>query len=136
MLEKNKTKMEESHTAEHITQTLKEVISDWDIPGTKIVSVIHDNATNMAACTNQLAQDTSWGTIKGVHCVGHTLQLCINSALKKDPVSHCCCCEAPCFTLQKKAQRPPQHLQKNKENRMSPSINLCKMLPLDGILSI
>ncbi|KAL0151741.1 hypothetical protein M9458_052967 [Cirrhinus mrigala] len=78
--------MEESHTAEHISQTLKEVISDWDIPGTKIVSVVHDNATNMVACTNQLAQDPSWGTVQGVRCAGHTLQLCINSALKKDPV--------------------------------------------------
>lgn len=84
-------KMEESHTAEHISQTLKEVISDWDIPGTKIVSVVHDNATNMVACTNQLApintnQDPSWGTVQGVRCAGHTLQLCINSTLKKDPV--------------------------------------------------
>lgn len=79
-------KMEESHTAEHISQTLKEVISDWDIPGAKIVSVVHDNATNMVACTNQLAQDPSWGTVQGVRCAGHTLQLCINSALKKDPV--------------------------------------------------
>ncbi|XP_065115787.1 E3 SUMO-protein ligase ZBED1-like [Paramisgurnus dabryanus] len=79
-------KMEESHTAEHISQTLKEVISDWDIPGTKIVSVVHDNATNMVACTNQLAQDPSWGNVQGVRCAGHTLQLCINSALKKDPV--------------------------------------------------
>lgn len=76
--------MEESHTAEHITQTLKKVISDWDIPGTKIVSVVHDNATNMVACTNQLAQDPSWGTVKGVRCAGQTLQL--NSAFKKDPV--------------------------------------------------
>ncbi len=27
-------KMEESHTAEHISQTLKKVISDWDTNGT------------------------------------------------------------------------------------------------------
>ncbi len=26
--------------------------------------------------------------MKGVHCAGHTLQLCINSALKQDPI--CC----------------------------------------------
>lgn len=75
-------KIEESHKAEHISQTLKEVISDWDIPGTKIVSVVHDNATNMVACTNQLSQDLSRGTVQVVRCAGHTLQLCINSALK------------------------------------------------------
>lgn len=38
----------------------------------------------MVACTNQLDQDPSWGTVKGVRCAGQTLQL--NSAFKKDPV--------------------------------------------------
>ncbi len=87
---------------------MKEVICDRDIPGTKLVSVVHDNATNMVTCTNQLAQDPSWGTVKGVRCAGHTLQLCINSALKKDPV---------CRT-DVAATKPPQYLQKNKESRM------------------
>ncbi|KAM3858642.1 E3 SUMO-protein ligase ZBED1-like [Diretmus argenteus] len=79
-------KMEESHTADHIAHALTEIIYEWDIPSHKIVSVVHDNAANMVACTNQLVQQSSWGNMKGVCCAGHTLQLCINSALKQDPI--------------------------------------------------
>lgn len=43
-------KMEESHTAEHISQTLTEITSDWDIPGLKRVSVVH--------CNRSVARDT------------------------------------------------------------------------------
>lgn len=40
----------------------------------------------MVACTNKLAQDPSFVNLAGVRCAGHTLQLCINTALKQDPV--------------------------------------------------
>ncbi|RXN34368.1 zinc finger BED domain-containing 1-like protein [Labeo rohita] len=79
-------KMEDSHTADHIARELTEIICEWDIPSSKIVSVVHDNAANMVACTNQLVQQPRWGKMKGVRCAGHTLQLCINSALKQDPI--------------------------------------------------
>ena len=42
----------------------------------------------MTTCTIQLAQDPSWGNLQRVRCAGHTLQLCINSGLKQDPVCH------------------------------------------------
>ncbi|KAI2660035.1 E3 SUMO-protein ligase ZBED1 [Labeo rohita] len=79
-------KIEDSHTADHIARELTEIICEWDIPSSKIVSVVHDNAANMVACTNQLVQQPRWGKMKGVRCAGHTLQLCINSALKQDPI--------------------------------------------------
>ena len=56
-------KMEDSHTADHIARELTEIICEWDIPRTKIISVVHDNAANTVACTNQLVQQPSWGNI-------------------------------------------------------------------------
>lgn len=67
----------------------------------------------MVACTNQLAQ-VSWGNMKGVRCAGHTLQLCINSALKQDPAL--LLLQGALFLTSKKAQRPPQHLKRNRKN--------------------
>lgn len=37
-------------------------------------------------CADQLSHNPSWGNVQGVRCAGHTLQLCINAALKKDPI--------------------------------------------------
>ncbi|KAF3837920.1 hypothetical protein F7725_009688 [Dissostichus mawsoni] len=50
------------------------------------VAVVHDNAANMVLCAQQLSQNPSWGNVQGIRCAGHTLQLCINAAVKLDPI--------------------------------------------------
>lgn len=40
----------------------------------------------MVLCVDKLSHNPSWGNVQGVCCAGHTLQLCINAALKKDPI--------------------------------------------------
>lgn len=81
--------LEESHTATNIKERLSEVMEEFKIPGEKRVAVVHDNAANMVLCTELISNDPSWGNAKGVRCAGHTLQLCINAALKTDPICRC-----------------------------------------------
>ncbi|KAF3848769.1 hypothetical protein F7725_015266 [Dissostichus mawsoni] len=67
-------------------QRLGEVMEEFGIPPEKRVAVVHDNAANMVLCAQQLSQNPSWGNVQGIRCAGHTLQLCINAAVKLDPI--------------------------------------------------
>lgn len=78
--------MEETHTAANIAKRLSEVADATGIPGLKRVAVVHDNAASMVLCAEILEKDDEWAKFKGVRCSGHTLQLCINAALKQDPI--------------------------------------------------
>ena len=78
--------MEVSHTAANIAERLCEVLEEFEIPAEKRVAVIHDDAANMVLCAKLLYDNPSWGNIQGVCCAVHTLQLCINAALKQDPI--------------------------------------------------
>lgn len=65
---------------------LGEVAVTYEITGCKRIPVVHDNAANMVLCADILEQEEEWADIKEVRCAGQTLQLCINSALKQDPI--------------------------------------------------
>ncbi|KAK1904419.1 Zinc finger BED domain containing protein 1, partial [Dissostichus eleginoides] len=78
--------LEVSHTAANIAERLGEVMEEFGIPPEKRVAVVHDNAANMVLCAQQLSQNPSWGNVQGIRCAGHTLQLCINAAVKLDPI--------------------------------------------------
>ncbi|XP_071371643.1 E3 SUMO-protein ligase ZBED1-like [Centroberyx affinis] len=79
--------MEGSHTGVNIAQQLGEVADAFAIPNYKRVAIVHDNASNMKLCTETLKKEPEkWGDVQGVYCSGHTLQLCINTALKQDRI--------------------------------------------------
>ncbi|KAK0135825.1 Zinc finger BED domain-containing protein 1 [Merluccius polli] len=79
--------MEVSHTGVNIAQQLGEAADAFAIPNYKRVAVVHDNASNMKLCTETLKKEPEkWGNVQGVYCSGHTLQLCINTALKQDRI--------------------------------------------------
>ncbi|XP_053346541.1 zinc finger BED domain-containing protein 4-like [Clarias gariepinus] len=117
-------KMEDSHTADHIARELTEIICEWDIPSSKIVSVVHDNAANMVACTNQLVQQPRWGKMKGVRCAGHTLQLCINSALKQDPICRTVAAARRLVSYFKKSAKATTALQDQQKQQNVPQHKL------------
>ncbi|XP_073668771.1 zinc finger BED domain-containing protein 4-like [Paramisgurnus dabryanus] len=74
-----------SHTGVNIAQQLGDAADAFAIPNYKRVAVVHDNASNMKLCTETLKKEPEkWGSVQGVCCSGHTLQLCINTALKQD----------------------------------------------------
>jgi hypothetical protein len=60
-----------SHTGMNIADILEEILSDWHVDPTAIVT---DNASSMCLCGRQFPLH--------VPCAGHTLQLAINSGLK------------------------------------------------------
>jgi len=79
--------MEVSHTGVNIAEQLGEVADAFAIPNYKREAVVHDNASNMKLCTETLKKEPEkWGNVQGVYCSGHTLQLCINTALKQDRI--------------------------------------------------
>ncbi|XP_073691495.1 E3 SUMO-protein ligase ZBED1-like [Garra rufa] len=78
--------IEEAHTGINIAARLSEVADTFRIQEQKRVAVVCDNAANMALCVETLKESHKWPEMQGVRCAGHTLQLCINSALKQDPI--------------------------------------------------
>ncbi|KAK1904903.1 Zinc finger BED domain containing protein 4 [Dissostichus eleginoides] len=79
--------MEVNHTGVNIAEQLGEVADAFAIPNYKRVAVVHDNASNMKLCKETLKKDPEkWGNVQWVYCSGHTLQLCINTALKQDRI--------------------------------------------------
>lgn len=74
------------HTAKNIADWLEEAISKFVIPPQKIKAVIHDNGSNVVAAVKILVEKHGWASVR---CVGHTLQLVVNHALKNQAISRC-----------------------------------------------
>ncbi|KAJ8346063.1 hypothetical protein SKAU_G00302560 [Synaphobranchus kaupii] len=68
---KQQTLVLEAHTGENIATRLSEVADAFGIPGAKRVSVVCDNAANMALCMETLKESDEWPDVQGVRCVGH-----------------------------------------------------------------
>ncbi|KAK7944994.1 hypothetical protein WMY93_000722 [Mugilogobius chulae] len=51
------------------------------------VAVVTDNAANIVLSVDVLKDAGQWPEVQLVRCAGHTLQLCVNSAIKQDPVA-------------------------------------------------
>ena len=79
--------MDEAHTGENVAARLTQVADTYHIPPEKRVSVVTDNAANMVLSVELLKGSGQWPDVELVRCAGHTLQLCVNAALKEDPVS-------------------------------------------------
>jgi hypothetical protein len=73
--------LEERHTGEHLSSWIVEMLSKFNVSPSKLVAVVHDNASNMVSAMNVLK--STYGT-ESVRCTAHTLQLAVNSTLYKD----------------------------------------------------
>ncbi|XP_053374207.1 E3 SUMO-protein ligase ZBED1-like [Mercenaria mercenaria] len=71
------TKVEGSHTGEHIAERLKEMVSDWNIP---VPTVVTDNAAN----ERKAIQLLGW---ERFGCYGHRLNLAVKHSLDVPEVS-------------------------------------------------
>ena len=72
--------MPERHTGQNIAERLIKIADEWNIKAMQISAIVHDNAAN-AVCG---VEKTDWSHFG---CVGHTLQLCINSGLSIPAIS-------------------------------------------------
>lgn len=69
-----------SHTAEHISTTLQDILNKWSISKNKVVAILTDNGANMvkAVCD-------SFGKNRHVPCFAHTLNLVCENGINRTP---------------------------------------------------
>ena len=72
--------MPEHHTGQNIAERVIKIPDEWNIKAMQISAIVHDNAAN-AVCG---VEKTDWSHFD---CVGHTLQLCVNSGLSIPAIS-------------------------------------------------
>ena len=76
--------LEGRHTGLNIATWIEQAMARFEIPASKIVAVVHDNASNVVLAANILQEKHGW---KSVRCAGHTLQLVISHALKHPQIT-------------------------------------------------
>lgn len=68
--------LNESHTANYISQEMLKCLSEWDIPIDKIMAVVSDNGANITKAVKD-----SFGTYKYVPCFAHTINLIVEKSI-------------------------------------------------------
>lgn len=116
--------IEEAHTGRNIAARLSEVADAFKIPEEKRVSVVCDNAANMALCVETLKESHEWLEMQGVRCAGHTLQLCINAALKQEPICRAVAAARHLVTHFKKGHKAKTGLKQKQEQQNVPQHEL------------
>ncbi|KAM3857052.1 E3 SUMO-protein ligase ZBED1-like [Diretmus argenteus] len=74
--------LEERHTAENIAAWVEQAAEKFGFSLSDVLAVVHDNAANVVAALRVLQERHG---VASHRCAGHTLQLVVNHALKKDP---------------------------------------------------
>ncbi|XP_051809364.1 zinc finger BED domain-containing protein 4-like isoform X2 [Acanthochromis polyacanthus] len=75
--------LEECHTAENIAHWIEETAEKFGFSlCDNVLAIVHDNAANVVAALRILEERHG---VASHRCAGHTLQLIVNNALKKDP---------------------------------------------------
>ncbi|CAI6372217.1 unnamed protein product [Macrosiphum euphorbiae] len=70
--------LNESHTANYISQEMLKCLNEWDIPIDKLMAVVSDNGANIT----KVVKD-SFVTYKYVPCFAHTINLIYSSIVEK-----------------------------------------------------
>lgn len=68
--------LSERHTAEYLSNIIKNICKAWQIPDEKVVCVTTDNAPNIVK-----AIEIVYGRAKHIRCMAHTLNLVVNNAV-------------------------------------------------------
>ncbi|XP_046597643.1 E3 SUMO-protein ligase ZBED1-like [Neodiprion lecontei] len=68
--------LSESHTAEYLSTTIKNICEKWEIPEVKIVAVTTDNGANIVK-----AIEFAFRRAKHIRCIAHTLNLVVQNSV-------------------------------------------------------
>lgn len=68
--------LNESHTANYISQEIMKCLNEWDIPKDKIMAVVSDNGANITKAVND-----TFGNHRYVPCFAHTLNLVVEKPI-------------------------------------------------------
>ena len=86
------TAFPECHTGPAIAIQLQQIIANFKVEPTKVVAIVHDQASNMELSFSILQE---YHSIETIHCSGHCLQLCLKVALSSisavDPLLGAAC---------------------------------------------
>ena len=77
--------MPKEHTAVNIIAKTLTCLEKFNVPATKMISLVHDQASNMKVASRKL-QDEIKG-FEGILCAAHRLQTCVTHALSAPAVS-------------------------------------------------
>ena len=73
------TNFPKNHTADNICEKLQEILSNFHVSCSKVVSIVHDQGSNMQSCGRHMKSDFGW---ESINCAGHLIQLCVEDGLK------------------------------------------------------
>ncbi|XP_042343871.1 E3 SUMO-protein ligase ZBED1-like [Plectropomus leopardus] len=113
--------LEERHTAANIVEWIEDVIAKFDIPPEKIKAVVHDNGANVVAAAKILAEKHGWASVR---CAGHTLNLVVQGALKKNQAISKCVAAARCLVEHFKKSELACSKLKDKQQQMGTPLHM------------
>ena len=73
------------HTGENIAARTLSTISSFGVPTCKLVSTVHDQASNMVSAGEKISDAVK--SHEDLLCAAHRLQLCVTHSLLEQPVS-------------------------------------------------
>ena len=68
----------DSHTGQHISETIQDIVRSFDIDVAKVKGVVHDTCANAELAGRQLFDLHGWASVQ---CAAHKLQLAVNEGL-------------------------------------------------------
>ena len=77
--------MPEGHTGENIAARTLSTISSFGVPTCKLVSTVHDQASNMVSAGEKISDAIE--SHEDLLCAANRLQLCVTHSLLEEPVA-------------------------------------------------
>ena len=77
------TNFPENHTADNICEKLQEILSNFNVSCSKVVSIVHNQGSNMQCCGQRMKSEFGW---ESTNCAAHMIQLCVEDGLKLNTI--------------------------------------------------
>lgn len=112
--------LEECHTAGNIAGWVEQTAEKFGFSLGDVLAVVHNNAANVVAALKILEEKHG---VASHRCAGHTVQLVVNHALKKDPKISKTLGAARCLVEHFRVSWPAANSKTNKSSGAQLSIN-------------